>query len=128
MCKLVALQTNYGTTVNVAEIKKKHIENILNSAPLCKQILAIMLFGSSLEERCTNKSDIDLVIISNSSIGKLSQTKAFDKFINCLYSFDMEQDYDKLYFKSIKEIEEKKDDIPICNELMQKGKVIYRRQ
>lgn len=128
MCKLVALQTNYGTTVNVAEIKKKHIENILNSAPLCKQILAIMLFGSALEERCTNESDIDLVIICNSSIGKLSQTKAFDKFINCLYSFDMEQDYDKLYFKSIKEIEEKKDDIPICNELMQKGKVIYRRQ
>ncbi len=59
MCRLVTLQTNYGTKVDVAEIKKKHIENILDSAPLCKQIKAIMLFGSSLGERCTNKSDID---------------------------------------------------------------------
>lgn len=128
MCRLVTIQTNYGTSIDVAEIKKKHIENILNSAPLCKQISAIMLFGSSLEKRCTNKSDIDLVIISNSSLNKLSQLKAFDMFMNCLYSYDMEQEYDRLYFKSIKEIEEKKDDIPICNELMRKGKVIYRRQ
>lgn len=127
MCRLVTLQTNYGTNVNVAEIKKNHIENILNSAPLCKQISAIMLFGSSLEERCTNNSDIDLVIISDSSLNKLSQTKAFDKFMNNLYSYDTEQEYDRIYFKSIKEIEEKKDDIPICNELIQKGKVIYRR-
>lgn len=86
-----------------------------------------MLFGSSLEERCTIKSDIDLAIISNCSLNKLSQTKAFDKFMNNLYSYDMEQEYDRLYFKSIREIEEKKDDIPICNELIQKGKVIYRR-
>lgn len=128
MCRLVTIQTNYGTSIDVAEIKKKHIENILNSAPLCKQISAIMLFGSSLEKRCTNKSDIDLVIISNSTLNKLSQLKAFDMFMNCLYSYDMEQEYDRLYFKSIKEIEEKKDDIPICNELMRKGKVIYRRQ
>lgn len=128
MCRLVTIQTNYGTSIDVAEIKKKHIENILNSAPLCKQISAIMLFGSSLEKRCTNKSDIDLVIISNSSLNKLSQLKAFDMFMNCLYSYDMEQEYDRLYFKSIKEIEEKKDDIPIYNELMRKGKVIYRRQ
>lgn len=127
MCRLVTLQTNYGTNINVAEIKKKHIENILSSAPLCKQISAIMLFGSSLEERCTNNSDIDLVIISDNSLNKLSQTKAFDKFMNNLYSYDMEQEYDRLYFKSMKEIEEKKDDIPICNELMQKGKIIYRR-
>ena len=47
--------------------------------------------------------------------------------MNNLYSYDMEQEYDRIYFKSIKEIEEKKDDIPICNELIQKGKVIYRR-
>lgn len=124
----MAIQTNYGTNINVAEIKKSHIENILNSAPLCKQISAIILFGSSLEECCTNKSDIDLVIISNSSLNKLSQTKAFGIFMNSLYSYDMEQEYDRLYFKSIKEIEEKKDDVPICNELMRKGKVIYRRQ
>lgn len=128
MCKLATLQTNYGTSIDAAEIKKEHIENIINSATLCKQISEIILFGSSLEERCTDKSDIDIVIISNISLNKLSQTKSFDKFMNSLYSYDMEQEYDRLYFKSIKEIEEKKDDIPICNELIQKGKVIYRRQ
>lgn len=127
MCQLVTLQTNYGANIHVAEIKKRHIENILNSAPLCKQISAIMLFGSSLEERCTKKSDIDIAIISNSSLDKLSQTKAFDKFMNHLYSYDMEQEYDRLYFKSIEEIKEKKNCIPICDELMRKGKVIYRR-
>lgn len=54
--------------------------------------------------------------------------KSFDKFMDCLYQYDMEQEYDRLYFRSLEEIEEKKDTVPICRELTQKGKIIYRRK
>ncbi len=101
MRRLVTLRTNFGTNNDVAEIKKKHIENILDSAPLCRQISAIILFDSSLEERCTNQSDIDLVIISDRSLNKFSQTKAFDKFMNNLYSYDMEQGLEPRAWMSI---------------------------
>lgn len=127
MCKLVKMQTNFGACIDVADIKKNFIENIIVSASQCKQISEIMLFGSSLEERCTKESDIDLVIISKSSVNSLSRLKSYDKFMKSIYEYDMNQEYDRLYFKSMKEIEEKSEEIEICNELIRKGKVIYRR-
>lgn len=127
MCKLVELKTNYGSSVHVADIKCTCIKNIIDTAPQCSQISEIILFGSSLEERCAEQSDIDIAIISQKGLHGLSGIVAFDRFMDKLYEFDMTQEYDRLYFKSIEEIEAKKDKIPICRELAQKGKVIYRR-
>lgn len=125
--KLVPVQTNYNTFINVASAKRECIENIIRSAASCKQISAIILFGSSLEERCTNMSDIDIAIVSKLSLCKLSQYKSFKTFCNDLYSYD-DQEYDKLYFKSLEEIELKRYKVTICNELITKGKIIYKRE
>lgn len=95
MCIIIMLQTNFQTEVAAADVKKVYIENIIKSAEKCNKIDAIVLFGSSLEDRCKDESDID-----------------------------MEQNYDILYFKSLEEIVKEK--AAICNELLQKGKVIYR--
>lgn len=126
--ELVAIQTNYGDYVNVASAKKECIENVIKQAALCKQISAIILFGSSLEERCTNRSDIDLAIISETQLSRLFQRKSYDTFSRNVYSFDWEQGYDILYFKSIEEIEKKQYKVGICNELVNKGKIIYKRK
>ncbi len=127
MCKLVSLNTNYGAEIQVADIKKTFIDNIIELAPLCKQISEIILFGSALEEKCTDKSDIDIAIISNLTINALCKNKGFSKFIEAVYNIDLSQDYDRVYFTSIEEIEKKQEVAPICKELLQKGKIIYRR-
>lgn len=127
MCKLISIQTNHNTSVEIADIKKKYIENIIDKAPICNKISAIILFGSSLEERCTDESDIDIAIISDYTIGRLCKIKSFNTFTEILYKFDLNQDYDILYFKSLEEIQQNKTNAPICKELKQKGKIIYRR-
>lgn len=126
MCRLVSIKSNDGQCIEVADIKKSYIENIISSASKCKQIHAVILFGSALEERCTEKSDIDIAIISKYTVDKLSGIKSYSRFVNEIYEMDLAQEYDKLYFKSLEEIEEQKEDAHICKELVQKGKVIYR--
>jgi predicted nucleotidyltransferase len=121
------MNTNYGTEIKVADIKKRYIENIIESAPLCGSISEIVLFGSALEERCKEQSDIDIAVISKYTVNRLCKNKGFSRFLEQIYSLDDSQEYDRLYFYSINEIEKKKDETSICRELSQKGKVIYRR-
>ena len=128
MCKLVGVSTYDGTQIDVAGIKKDAIKNIIESASLCPNIDAIVLFGSSLEERCTADSDIDIAIISKKTVSALSQLKSFKKFMDMVYLFDMSQEYDRLYFKSIEDIEQKMDKQQICKGIVSKGKIIYRRE
>ena len=127
LCKLVSLNTNYGAKIQVADIKKKCIENIIHCASQCRQINEIILFGSALEERCNEQSDIDIAIISKHTVTSLCNFKGFSKFVQDIYNFDFKQEYDRLYFISTDEIEQKKNEVPICKELSQKGKIIYRR-
>lgn len=128
MCNLVELHTNFNTSVMVAENKADTIMFIIENASKCPKIDAILLFGSALAENCKEVSDIDLAIISNNSLGSLCRTKSFNSFMEGLYLRNMSQDYDCLYFKSLDEIAAHKDKAPIYNELLDKGKVIYKKQ
>lgn len=127
MCKMTKIKTNFNEEINVADIKHKHISNIIKHAENCKSIAEIILFGSSTEERCTSSSDIDIAIISDKTVTELDKLSSFKKFIYNIYSFDTTQEYDRLYFKSYDEIEKNKKNVPICKEIIQKGKRIYRR-
>lgn len=127
MCKLVDIKLNDGTYIKVADIKKRYIENIISSASKCKQIDYIILFGSALEERCTDESDIDIAIISKYTIDRLSKLESYLKFITEVYDLNLYQEYDRLYFKSLSEIEENEYEAYICKELIQKGKIIYKK-
>ena len=128
MCKLVNMQTNFHTSIQVADLKKGYIENIIENAGKCNKIDAVILFGSSLESRCKEDSDIDIVIISKLSVNGLSRFKSFHEFTKNIYAKDLKQDYDILYFKSLAEIEKKQNQTAICKELMTKGKIIYRKE
>ena len=126
MCRLKFIQSNLGVNIEVADIKADIIKKILEIAPICSKIDYIYIFGSSVEERCTEKSDIDIAIVSNVIRSKLFRSKDYRDFILKLYSINTEQDYDILQFNSIKTIQESKD--AVCSDILTKGKLIYRRE
>ncbi len=126
MCKLVSMDTNFGTKIDVADIKKKFIENIISSATECDKIESIILFGSALEDRCKNTSDIDIAIISSVTRSRLFASAAYKEFTNRIYDLEKEQDYDILQFNSKQALEKKKDFV--CQEILNKGQTIYKRQ
>lgn len=126
MCKLVNVKTNYGEEVKVAEIKRDEIKNIIDAASLCKNIDMLILYGSSLEDRCDKHSDIDIVIISKYPISKLCKLKSFHDFTTYVYKYNMDQDYDFLYYKSYDEINRNAESEMISSEILNKGKIIFK--
>lgn len=98
MCKVVGVAIG-DRTVYVADIKQKYILNIVEAARECELIDQIRLFGSCLDERCNDNSDIDLAIFGNMPEYRALRSKAYDRFTNQLYAFDDRgQAYDLLYF------------------------------
>ena len=117
MCRLV----QYKGGRAVADIKKKYIDNIVEQAEKCKHIQRIMLFGSALEERCTDRSDIDIAVFGDQTKGKYLQSKEFMDFQGNIFRFGFEQDYDILYFQAGKNYD---DHIMVD---ISHGAEIYRR-
>lgn len=100
MCKVLPM--NIGSRqIRVAEIKQKYIENIIDAASKCDLIDRVVLFGSCLEERCREASDIDIAVLGNQPRSRALTSKKYERFARQLYSFDnFSQDYDILYFRS----------------------------
>lgn len=117
MCRLV----HYKDGQYVAEIKLKHIRNVSSQAEKCKNISRIMLFGSSIEERCTDRSDIDIAVFGRMPKAKYLGSSEFRRFQDQLFLYDLDQDYDILYFR---EGQDYKD--PIMEDI-NRGTEIYRR-
>ena len=117
MCKLVPLEN--GSLV--ADIKVKYIKNITDQAKQCKNIDYIMLFGSSLEERCTENSDIDIAVFGEKLESKYLVSGEFHRFHEQVYLYDLAQDYDILYFTKNKSYKN-----AIMTDI-QNGVEIYRR-
>ena len=55
MCKLVKITNSLGEQIEVAEIKADTIKKIIKTVKICDKIDYIYLFGSSVEERCTDE-------------------------------------------------------------------------
>ena len=126
MCKLVKITNSLGEQIEVAEIKADTIKKIIKTVKICDKIDYIYLFGSSVEERCTDESDIDLAIISNVSASKLCNRSSYREFKERLYAIDTDQEYDRLQFNSLKAIRNSKE--PVCLDIISKGKLLYQRE
>ncbi len=126
MCKLVAIDNGNGMKIEVADIKAEIIKSIISLARICDKIDYIYVFGSTVEERCTDRSDIDIAIISNVTRSKLFQNKSYNEFTKRLYNIDLNQDYDILQFNSMDEIKNSKDFV--CRDIICKGKLLYERK
>lgn len=99
MCKMVP----FAGDKRVADIKLRHIENIVQQAAAAKNIKRIMLFGSATEERCTDRSDIDIAVFGELAKSAYLQSREFKRFQDGIFRFDLEQDYDILYFSDQKQ-------------------------
>lgn len=117
MCKLALLDKGKY----VAEIKLNHIRNITEQAMKARNIERIILFGSSIEERCTKESDIDIAVFGEKNKGNYIDSKEFNAFKSALFKFDWDQDYDVIYFSL-----NSKNQAAIMNDI-NKGVEIYRR-
>ena len=120
MCKLKKLANGQS----VAEIKYTFINNIIEQAAKCNNISRIMLFGSALEERCSDRSDIDIAVFGEQSKNKYIKSKEFKEFQRSLFLFGdaFSQDYDILYFRDgVEYMDAIIDDI-------NNGAEIYRRK
>ena len=126
MCKLVKITNSLGEQIEVAEIKADTIKKIIKIAKICDKIDYIYLFGSSVEERCTDESDIDLAIISNVSASKLYNRSSYREFKERLYAIDRDQEYDRLQFNYLKAMRNSKE--PVCLDIISKGKLLYQRE
>lgn len=117
MCRMIPFKDGRY----VAEIKLPHITNISEQAKKTENIHRIILFGSSLEERCTDRSDIDIAVFGTRTKGNYIDSKEFRSFKKGLFQFDWDQDYDVLYFS-----ENGKNTGDIMTDI-NKGVEIYRR-
>ena len=124
MCKIVTIQNNVGDSFGVADIKKDIIEEIIRIAGECNLIDTIYLFGSSLEKRCTNRSDIDLAIIGKVTRSRLFRSKAYDDFKTKLYKINEDQDYDILTFNSQAALDNSKEFV--ARDILTKGRIIFK--
>lgn len=79
-CSLVNMVSGTGETIQVADIKVRYIENIIRSAPLCKYIKKIVLFGSAIREDCTEDSDIDIAVFGDAYSSKVLVSASYRKF------------------------------------------------
>jgi len=122
MCKVLPM--NIGSRqIRVAEIKQKYIENIIDAASKCDLIDRVVLFGSCLEERCREASDIDIAVFGNQPRSRALTSKKYERFARQLYSFDnFSQDYDILYFRS-----DAHNTSPILQDIS-KGEELYAKQ
>lgn len=125
MCKLVAIKNNKGELVSVADIKADIIKKIMQLAAECDKIDYVFVFGSSVEERCTEESDIDIAIVSNISRSRLFRTASYDRFVTGLYEINLNQDYDILQFDSLRDITEGRENV--CFDIKNKGALLYER-
>ena len=122
MCKVTAYTIN-GRTIQMADIKQKYVANIIDAARKCDYIDKIILFGSALEERCKESSDIDLAIFGNTTKGKCLESKKFRRFSDQLAMFDdFNQAYDLLYFKTGNKYK------GMIMDQIAEGEVLYERQ
>ena len=121
MCKVISV-TVKDRTFNVADIKQKYMENIIDAAEKCDFIERVVLFGSSIEKRCKKTSDIDIAVFGKHSRSRALKSKKYEKFARQLYSFDdHNQAYDILYFQ------EGRNNTDLIFEGINKGEILYER-
>ena len=105
----------------VADIKKSYILNIAEQAKRCDNISRVVLFGSALDTRCTEQSDIDIAVFGKRPQTEYLRSREFKEFQHRLFAFSFAQDYDILYF-----CDSADNQSAIMGDIL-KGTEIYRR-
>ncbi|MCM1134925.1 MAG: nucleotidyltransferase domain-containing protein [Clostridium sp.] len=125
---MVNIKTNFNTEIKVADIKKDVIENIIEAAGACAKICRIILFGSAIESRCTEDSDIDMLVICDVTRSKLYKDKGYREFLKRLHDKDgYEQLYDVICIDNEEKLYQNKNATRLFRNAIENGKVLYER-
>ncbi len=128
MCQLIPVKTNFNTEIEVADIKKDVIENIIEAAGACTRICRIIVFGSVIESRCTEDSDIDMLVISDTSRSRLYKDKSYREFLKRRHDReDYEQMYDVICVHGMYELYQYQDTVSLVRNVIDCGKTLCRR-
>ena len=128
MCRMVNIKTNFDTEIEVADIKKDVVENIIKAADACIPICQIILFGSVLDSRCREDSDVDLLIVSDTVRSKLYRDKRYQEFLKRLHDKDdYEQMYDVICVHGLDEVYQNRKNTELFRDVIEGGKTLYRR-
>lgn len=126
MCQSIPVRTNYDTEIEVADIKKDYIENIIEAVGVCTRICQIILFGSVIESRCTEDSDVDMLVISDTSRSRLYKDKDYREFLKRLHDRDdYEQMYDVICVHGMEELYQYQDTSSLFRDVLDRGKTLY---
>lgn len=68
---------------------KRRLDNLVSRAKQDKQILAVLLFGSSARAESSDESDLDICLIINEDLS-MSGREIFQKRLSYLKNFDMD--------------------------------------
>lgn len=129
MCQMVNVKTNFDTEIEVADIKKDVVENIIEAAGVCSKICQIILFGSVIESRCTEASDVDMLVISDTTRSKLYKDKGYQEFLSRLHDKDdYEQLYDVICVHNQDELNRSQNTTRLFRDILKDGKLLYRRR
>lgn len=129
MCQMVPIKTNFNTEIQVADIKKEVIENIIESASACTRICRIILFGSAIENRCQEDSDIDMLVVSDTTRSRLYKDRGYQEFLKRLHAIDgYEQMYDVICVHGMEEVYQKQDSVSLFRDVIECGQTLYRRE
>lgn len=120
MCKLVPFKTQPGEIVMVADTKVDKLNKYLEMFPRLGSIDKVILFGSTLEERCTPDSDIDLLLFYNDRL-----QYRYDMSITLLDEFP-DSCYDDTLGISIHR--DLSTSVGAVREALNKGVILYDRQ
>ncbi len=122
MCRMATIIIN-GRTIKVADIKARFIKNIADAAAECDYIDKVVLFGSSITERSTKDSDIDIAVFGRQYKSKALISAKYKRFTHKVRNYeDGTQEYDILYFKSDGKYR------PIILNRIDDGEVLYERK
>ncbi|MCM1186376.1 MAG: nucleotidyltransferase domain-containing protein [Lachnoclostridium sp.] len=128
MCRLISIETNFNTKIEVADIKKDVIENIIEAASVCTRICQIILFGSVIGSRCTEDSDVDMLVISDTSRSRLYKDKSYQEFLKRLHDRDdYKQIYDVICVHGMEEVYQYRNKVNLFQNILNCGKTLYRR-
>ena len=121
MCKMVSMTIN-NRSIMVADLKVDAINNAIDKISELKEISKAILFGSALEERCTEDSDIDIALFGEMTENRFFSRKDVSDFKYALAKgCGLREAYDILYFQN----KDYDSDSLIMIEIREKGQTIY---
>ncbi len=123
MCKLIPFELENGNTIQISEYKIDRLKKYVEMFSTLNGIDRVILFGSSLEERCRKDSDMDFCLLYTDK-----QKKLYRENLQKLWSLYPESSCDDFLSFDAKQYDQGDNLYTIMQDVKNKGVVVYDRK